>query len=160
MIDEGESSRSEKVGYRKPPKHTQFARGNSGNPNGRPKGSRNFATVIQAELKRRVPVTEDGKRKKITKREAVAKQLVNKAAAGDPKAIPVLLNEARAYETAAAVDVSSAEVTTSEDQAVMESIVRRIREAANTVSSTASSERATANRSDPNHPPDEDGIPQ
>src|ERR1700738_2688279 len=38
------------------------------------------------------------------------------------------------------------------DQAVMESIVRRIREAANTVSSTASSERATANRSDPQTP--------
>ena len=101
MIDEGESSRSEKVGYRKPPKHTQFARGNSGNPNGRPKGSRNFATVIQAELKRRVPVTEDGKRKKITKREAVAKQLVNKAASGDHPAIKLVMPLAEKHDDGA-----------------------------------------------------------
>lgn len=160
MADDIDGERPYEVGRGKPPKHAQFVRGKSGNPKGRPKGSRNFATVIQAELKRRVPVTEDGKRKKITKREAVAKQLVNKAAAGDPKAIPVLLNETRAYEAAATVDVSSAEVTTSEDQAVMESIVRRIREAADTVSSTASSERTTANRSDPNHPQEKDGLPQ
>jgi hypothetical protein len=89
------------VGFGRPPKQKQFAKGKSGNPKGRPKGSRNFATVIQAELKRRVPIMEDGKRRKITKREAVAKQLVNKAASGDPKAIPVLLNETRPYEAAA-----------------------------------------------------------
>jgi hypothetical protein len=149
-----------KVGFGKPPKHTQFATGKSGNPKGRPKGARNFATVIQAELKRRVPITEDGKRKKITKRGAVAKQLVNKAAAGDPKAIPVLLNESRAYETAAAlVDVSPLEITNKEDQAVMESIVRRIREATDPVSPAASPEAADARPSAPNHPPENDGIP-
>jgi hypothetical protein len=160
MIDEGDPNPSDKVGYRKPPKQTQFAKGKSGNPKGRPKGSRNFATVLQDELKRRVPITEDGKRKKITKREATAKQLANKAASGDLKAIPIVLNETRAYETAAAVDLSSAEIVTPEDQAVMESIVRRIREASNAVSSTASSEPATPTRSDPNHTDEEDGIPQ
>jgi hypothetical protein len=155
-----ERIRLSKVGYGNPPKHTQFEKGKSGNPEGRPKGSRNFATVLQDELKRRVPVTEDGKRKKITKREATAKQLANKAASGDLKAIPIVLNETRAYEAAAAVDVSSAEIVTPEDQAVMQSIVRRIREATDPISSTASSEPATPTHSDPNHADEQDGTSQ
>jgi Family of unknown function (DUF5681) len=155
-----ERIRLSKVGYGNPPKHTRFEKGKSGNPEGRPKGSRNFATVLQDELKRRVPVTEDGKRKKITKREATAKQLANKAASGDLKAIPIVLNETRAYEAAAAVDVSSAEIVTPEDQAVMQSIVRRIREATDPISSTASSEPATPTPSDPNHADEQDGTPQ
>jgi Family of unknown function (DUF5681) len=88
----------EPVGYRRPPKHSQFAKGRSGNPKGRPKGVRNFATVIEAELNTKIPVTENGKRKSISKREAVAKQLVNKAASGDTRAMPLLLNESRAHE--------------------------------------------------------------
>src|ERR1043166_6776783 len=88
-----------KVGYGKPPKHSQFAKGKSGNPSGHRKGVKNFVTEIQEELNVRISITENGKRKKITKRKAVAKQLVNKAAAGDPKAIPILLNETRPYET-------------------------------------------------------------
>jgi hypothetical protein len=76
------------VGYRRPPKHSQFAKGRTGNPNGRPKGVRNFATVIEAELNTKIPITENGKRKSISKREAVAKQLVNKAASGDTQGDP------------------------------------------------------------------------
>ena len=101
MTDRDTSDRPFEVGYGKPPKHTQFAKGKSGNPKGRGQGVKNFATEIQDELNTRVPITENGRRRKITKRKAVAKQLVNRAATGDPKAIPVLLNEARQYEAAA-----------------------------------------------------------
>jgi hypothetical protein len=160
MADDTDGKPPSQVGYCKAPKHRQFVKGKSGNPRGRPKGSRNFATVLQDELKRRVPVTEDGKRKKITKREATAKQLANKAASGDLKAIPIVLNETRAYENAGAVDASTTEIVTPEDQAVMESIVRRIREAANLVSSTPSSDPATPIHSIPNRTDEEDGIPQ
>jgi hypothetical protein len=157
MTDDADSSPPHEVGYGKPPKHAQFVKGQSGNPKGRPKGSRNFATVIQDELKKRVAVTEDGKRKRITKREAVAKQLVNKAAAGDPRAIPILLNETRPHETDAVSGAMRLETMSPEDQAVMESIMRRIRE---TKSDSESPSEPTANCSDAAPPQDEEGSSQ
>ena len=129
MTDQDNSDRPFEVGYGKPPKHTQFAKGKSGNPKGRGKGVRNFATEIQEELNTRVPITENGIRKKITKRKAVAKQLVNKAAAGDPKAIPVLLNEARQHEAGSAAGPGPEVLCRPEDQLVMANIIKRIREA-------------------------------
>jgi hypothetical protein len=114
------------VGYRRPPKHSQFAKGRSGNPNGRPKGVRNFATVIEAELNTKIPITENGKRKSISKREAVAKQLVNKAASGDTKAMPLLLNESRAHEkTATGRELDPGQSVA--DHQVMTGMLERIR---------------------------------
>ena len=129
MTDQDNSGRPFEVGFGKPPKHTRFVKGRSGNPKGRDKGVRNFATEIQAELNTRVPITENGTRKKITKRKAVAKQLVNKAAAGDPKAIPVLLNEARQHEAGSAAGRGPEVLCRPEDQIVIANIVKRIREA-------------------------------
>jgi hypothetical protein len=71
------------VGYKKPPHRTRFKRGESGNPGGRPKGSRNLATLLEKELRQRVVVTENGRRRSITKQEAMVKHLVNKALSGD-----------------------------------------------------------------------------
>lgn len=128
MSDPDNSDRSFDVGYRKPPKHTRFQKGKSGNPKGRGKGVRNFATEIEEELNTRVRITENGKHKKITKRKAIAKQLVNKATIGDPKAIPILLNDARQRETALGADSASEALARPEDRLVMASIVKRIRE--------------------------------
>jgi hypothetical protein len=93
------------IGYGKPPAATQFKPGRSGNPKGRPKGSRNQQTVIAEELNRKIVVVEGGKRKKITKRAAIAKALVNKAVQGDIKAAnTLLLHEARSAPPEAALD--------------------------------------------------------
>ena len=75
------------VGYRSPPEATRFKKGVSGNPRGRPKGSLNVATVLTKTLRERVTITENGRRKTVTKLEAALKQLVNKAAAGDLRAL-------------------------------------------------------------------------
>jgi hypothetical protein len=93
-----ESNREYDIGYGKPPLHSQFGKGRSGNPRGRPKGSYNLSTLIDSALNERVIVSENGKRKRITKREAILKQLVNKAASGDPKSIHMLLTEIRLAE--------------------------------------------------------------
>ncbi len=74
------------VGYGKPPKATQFKKGQSGNSRGRAKGSRNTRTIFEEESQKRVPVTENGKTQKLSKRELVLKSIINKAAKGDEKA--------------------------------------------------------------------------
>src|SRR5262249_51523626 len=72
------------VGYAKPPSKTRFKPGQSGNPTGRPRGAKNFVTAIEDELRARVTVTENGRRKRVTKREVIAKRLVYCAAEGVP----------------------------------------------------------------------------
>ena len=74
------------VGHGRPPKHTRFKPGISGNPKGRPRSRKNLATVFDAASNERVSVTENGKRKTITILEAIMKQVTRKAAAGDQRA--------------------------------------------------------------------------
>jgi Family of unknown function (DUF5681) len=114
------------VGFGKPPQSTQFKPGQSGNPAGRPRGAKNFATAIEQELAARITITENGRRRRISKREVIAKHLVNKAAGGDLKAIPLLLNEARAREGNPANPVAEAVLDTPEDQKVLENVLRRL----------------------------------
>ena len=77
------SSEPYEVGYGKPPKSGQFKPGQSGNRKGRPKKSKNSATLLNLELDQRIVIQENGKRRTITKREAVMKQLVNGAVSGN-----------------------------------------------------------------------------
>jgi hypothetical protein len=79
------------VGYGKPPKHTQFKPGQSGNSRGRPKGALNLATLVEEALAELVTVKEGGRQARISKSRAIATQLVNKAAGADIRAIRLLL---------------------------------------------------------------------
>ena len=79
------------IGYGKPPRHTRFQRGRSGNPHGRPKGAQNLATMLSEALNEMVTVAENGRRRKISKRRTIVTQLVNRAAQADPKATQILL---------------------------------------------------------------------
>ena len=83
------------VGDKKPPKHSQFKPGISGNPKGRPQGSVNFMTQLAAELKSTIKIQEAGKTKTVTKQKAMIKQFVGKALKGDDKSfgklIPLIL---------------------------------------------------------------------
>jgi hypothetical protein len=82
---------SAKVGYGKPPQTTRFRKGQSGNPRGRPRGSRNFASLVDEALAEPVMINENGRRKKATKLQVIVKQLVNKAAQGDHRSIQLLM---------------------------------------------------------------------
>ena len=89
----------ERVGDGRPPIASRFRAGQSGNPGGRPKGARNFSTVVASALAERVAVTENGRRRRITQLEAAIKQLVNRAAAGEARATALLIQLAQASET-------------------------------------------------------------
>ena len=80
------------VGYGKPPRDTRFKRGQSGNPRGRPPGAKNLSTLLNEALNELVVVTENGGRKRISKRRAAFKQLVNDAAKGEWRALKLLVD--------------------------------------------------------------------
>jgi len=80
-------SSESRVGYRNPPQHSRFKKGQSGNPKGRPKRSESFARLARRTLNERIVIKENGERRVISKLEAVLKQLINKAATGDARAI-------------------------------------------------------------------------
>ena len=84
-------SDTESVGYGKPPKHTRFKKGQSGNPKGRPKKSRSRANLMDEELDQSITVKEGKNTVTMTKREAVLKQVVNKAVKGDHRAAKLVL---------------------------------------------------------------------
>src|SRR5207248_10473478 len=83
------------VGYRKPPRHTRFTKGQSGNPRGRRPGTKNLKTLLSDALNEFVIVSENGGRRKITKREVIVTQLVNRSASADFRAIKILMDTVR-----------------------------------------------------------------
>jgi hypothetical protein len=80
------------VGYGKPPKHTRFKPGHTGNPKGRPKGTQNLKTDLMEELSERISISEGGKPKKLSKQRALVKSLTVNAIKGDARAISILVN--------------------------------------------------------------------
>lgn len=85
------------VGYGKPPKHTRFKKGRSGNPKGRPKGSRNFSTDLKATLGQGVRVNAGGQPRTISTQLALLMRLREKALNGDARAMDLYVELARTY---------------------------------------------------------------
>ena len=120
------SASNNRVGPGRPPKHSQFRKGQSGNPNGRPKGTLNFATVLDRTLREKVVINENGRRRTITKLEAAVKQLVNKAAGGDMNAFRTLSTLAHSAEEQIAANNGSQPKQLNEvDQKVMLNLLKR-----------------------------------
>lgn len=111
------------VGYGKPPKKNQFKPGRSGNPRGRPKGAKNFATDILKELNEMITIRENGKTKRVTKRQLNVKALVAKGAKGDVKANLALI----AIEQAMLADGKNSDLPLSADEReVLKTVERQI----------------------------------
>ncbi len=80
------------VGYKNPPKQTRFKKGQSGNPSGRPKGTKNLKTELMEELQELILVSEGGSRRTVSKQRAMLKSLTAKAVQGDARAATILVN--------------------------------------------------------------------
>jgi len=100
-----ETPRDYQVGYGKPPRHTRFKRGQSGNPRGRPRESKNLPTLLAEALNQRVIVAENEGRRKVTKREAIITQLVNRSAKADLRAIKILARHHPGHRTPDRADI-------------------------------------------------------
>lgn len=90
------------VGYKRPPLEGRFKPGQSGNPAGRPKGTRNFQTLVRKCLDDEVEVSLGNRKQKMSLMEALLRRLLAKAMSGDLKALMQALNLARLYDGAGA----------------------------------------------------------
>ena len=79
------------AGYKKPPEHSRWKKGQSGNPRGRMKGQRNLKSDLAAEMAETVTITERGEARRISKQRAFLKALTARAIGGDGRAAEVLL---------------------------------------------------------------------
>jgi len=84
------TSDDDPVGYGRPPKAHRFKKGASGNPKGRPRhvhvGPAEHTTLSKV-ISRKINISVDGRTRRVSIKEAVALQLVDKAAKGDFKSM-------------------------------------------------------------------------
>ena len=85
------------VGYGKPPEHTRFKKGQSGNSKGRPEGSKNFSTDVKTALQTPVRVNSGGRPRTVSTQEAALMRLREKALKGDARALDRIIELARTY---------------------------------------------------------------
>ena len=123
---ESENLKTSKVGYCNPPGHSRFKKGQSGNPQGRPKGTLNIATVLERALREKVVINENGRRKTVTKLEASIKQLTNKAASGELKALQLLAALVRSAEERAIKETTPNSTVDEFDEKVVLGILNRL----------------------------------
>src|SRR6516225_6217561 len=120
-----ETKREYAANYRKPPEHTRFKKGQSGNPRGRP--AKNLAALLAAALNEKVTVTENGKRRQDTKREAVIAQLVNKSASAELRATKMLIDMMRDIEKRAEPAMAEKNPFSPTDKEVVQQLIARLR---------------------------------
>jgi hypothetical protein len=70
------------VGYKRPPDHTRFKKGRSGNPRGRSDERLSVTRIMAEELQASIYISEGGKRRKVEKIRVLCKQAINQAMAG------------------------------------------------------------------------------
>ena len=83
----GQGEGDYKVGYGRPPEHTRFRKGQSGNPQGRPKGAKDLGGVFHRLLGEVVNVREGERSRSMTKGEAMLQALMARALRGDARAM-------------------------------------------------------------------------
>jgi hypothetical protein len=114
------------VGYGKPPCQTRFRKGQSGNPKGRTAGDKNLSTLLSEALNEHVIITENGGRRKISKRQAVIKQIVNQAVKGDWRVAKLLFDIQQENERRTEPELSESSLGAA-DEKVIEQLKARLR---------------------------------
>jgi len=111
-MSEDENEKPYEVGYGKPPKHTQWSKGVSGNPGGGKKLVRTLSDAVDDALNERVVVTQNGERYATTMLVAIVKKAMRTAVGGDYKTTKLMLNLARDSESEKALNAVLQNATT------------------------------------------------
>jgi len=120
------TERNYAIGYGKPPVGRRFRKGRSGNPRGR-RGKNTLSALLVAALDEPVDVTSGGKRRRITKREAIVTQMVDKSAAADLRATKMLIDMLKEAEAKAGAASPEPAKLTAPDREVVDQFVARLR---------------------------------
>jgi hypothetical protein len=113
------------VGYARPPREKRFTPGKSGNPKGRPKGSRSVGAILQGVIRQKITVNENGKTRQLSALEVMFRRLVNDAMRGDPKAMKLLLSLFDRYEESSETALQLSELLP-EDRAILAQYLPRL----------------------------------
>lgn len=116
--------RDYEVGYGRPPTHTQFRPGKSGNPKGRHRKPQSVQAQMEKVLSAKVTINEGGRAKKLSLQQVILRNLANKAAKGDLKAAAFVFNLRHAPEFADA-DVIDQDKLSADDQLMLEQVMRQ-----------------------------------
>ena len=110
------------AGYGKPPKHSQFKPGQSGNKKGRPRGRLSLAHMIEKHLAAKVTVNIGGRSKKVSRREALVLSLVGDALKGKDRVRKQLLDLVLMMDAQMQAEATPA-VSKEADKSVLESLL-------------------------------------
>jgi hypothetical protein len=114
------------VGYGRPPASSQFRPGQSGNPNGRPRGTRNASSMARDALEGSINVKVRGTWRKMTVRKAAYLRLAERAVAGDAKALDYLLS-LESEEHRPGPDPAASDKSAAKDLAILQDFFDRRR---------------------------------
>lgn len=128
QIGSAAGSKDYSVGYGKPPKHTQFRKGQSGNPKGRPKFAKGLNTIIREEMLAKIPVRTRRGERYIPRAQAMVLKLLELAGKGDMRALRLLLDlyASAVPDTSAANDSADVVDFTDADQEILNLLKGRL----------------------------------
>ena len=115
------------VGYKKPPQHSRFQPGRSGNPRGKQKGVRNFGTDVKRTLEVPVRLNDQGRARRVSTQEAALLRLREKALKGDARSIVQILELAKIFNNNTAVESVGDVALAAEDQAILDAYAEEVR---------------------------------
>jgi len=122
--DEAQAASSEtpseyRVGFGRPPIKARFQPGRSGNPKGRPKGSRNLKTAVTHVMGQKISILENGRKRRVTKFEAMLQAAAVKAIRGDTRALNALVTLMARSGNLAEIDSEAPAPSLSENDAAI-----------------------------------------
>jgi hypothetical protein len=105
----------------------RFQAGHTGNPTGRPRKAKTVGAAVAGAFAEKVQITENGKRRRVTKLDVAAKQIANRSAAGDPRMVKLGFELAQKAQEGEERTPFQPEHLSESDQQIAARLIERIR---------------------------------